>query len=108
MTSRFVYAHGRRIEVETLDTGEIACLLSDTRHPLTEATMCRLIGLAVFTFCLTAILVPVQQTFNREPILSAIAKVFLIPAFSFQGSASKVCVVQTPAGTALCSSPSRE
>jgi hypothetical protein len=29
------------------------------------------------------------QTFNREPTLSAIAKVFLIPAFSIQGSDSE-------------------
>ena len=29
------------------------------------------------------------KTFNREPTLSAIAKVFLIPAFSFQGSDSE-------------------
>jgi hypothetical protein len=36
--------------------GDIACLLSDTRFPSTEAMMCRLVGHAVFTFCPTTIL----------------------------------------------------
>ena len=33
------------------------------------------------------------QTFNREPTLSAIAKVFLIPPFSIQGSDSEAGVL---------------
>jgi hypothetical protein len=35
-------------------------LAIDTRHRLTEATMCRLIISLAVTFCITAILVPVQ------------------------------------------------
>ena len=39
------------------------------------------------------VVVRLVQTFNREPTLSAIAKVFLIPAFSIQGSDSEPAVL---------------